>query len=52
MHFAHLIQSRKGRALVVLIVLAIVGILIALAVLWSGTSLKQFEVDDMYGLLD
>jgi hypothetical protein len=29
MHFAHVIQSRKGRACAVLIALAIIGILIA-----------------------
>jgi len=52
MYFAHVIQSRKGRAWVVLIALAIVGIVIAAVVLWSTRSAKQFEIDDLYGLLD
>ena len=46
------IQSRKERAWVVLIALAIVGIVIAAVVLWSTRSAKQFEIDDLYGLLD
>jgi hypothetical protein len=52
MHFAQVIQSRKRRALAALIALAIVSFLIAAIVLWSGRSPKQFEIDDLYGLLD
>jgi len=52
MYFAHVIQSRKGRAWLVLIALAIGGIVIAAVVLWSTRSSKQFEIDDLYGLLD
>jgi len=52
MYFAHVIQSRKGRAWLVLIALAIGGIVIAAVVLWSTRSPKQFEIDDLYGLLD
>jgi nitrogen fixation-related uncharacterized protein len=52
MYFAHVIQSRKGRAWTALITLAIVGIVIAAVVLWSSKSPKQFELDDLYGLLD
>jgi disulfide bond formation protein DsbB len=52
MHFASVIQSRKGQAWVVLIALAIIGILIAAVVLLSGRSLKPCEMDDLYGLLD
>lgn len=52
MHFAHVIQSRKGRAWAVLIALATVGILIAAIVLLSGRSPKPFQVDDLYGILD
>jgi hypothetical protein len=52
MSFAHVIQSRKGRAWVVLIALAIVGIAIAAVVLWSSRSPKPFAIDDLYGLLD
>jgi hypothetical protein len=52
MQFAHVILSRKGRAWAALIALVIVGILIAAVVLWSGRSPKQFEMDDLYGLLD
>jgi hypothetical protein len=52
MHFAQVIQSRKGRAWAALIALAIVAILIAAVVLWSGRSPKPFEMDDLYGLLD
>ncbi len=53
MRFAHVIQSRKGgRALAVLIALAIIGILIAAVVLLSGRSPTRFQVDDLYGLLD
>jgi hypothetical protein len=52
MRFAHVIQNRKGRALAVLIALAIIGILIAAVVLLSGRSPTPFQVDDLYGLLD
>ena len=52
MHFAHVIQSRKGRTWVVLIALAIMGILIVAVFLLSGRSPKPFEMDDLYGLLD
>ena len=52
MHFAHVIQSRKGRAWVVLIALAILVILIAAVFLLSGRSPKPFEMDELYGLLD
>ena len=52
MYLAHVIQSRKGRAWLVLIALAIGGIVIAAVVLWSTRSPKQFEIDDLYGLLD
>jgi hypothetical protein len=46
------IKSRKGRACVVLIVLAIVGILVAVFVLLSGRSQGPFHMDELYGLLD
>jgi hypothetical protein len=52
MHFAHVIQSRKGRGWAALIALAIVGIVIAAFVLLSGRSPRPFEMDDLYGLLD
>ena len=52
MHFAHVIQGRKGRAWAVLIALAIVGILIAAFVLLSGRSQGPFDMDELYGLLD
>jgi hypothetical protein len=52
MHFAHVIQNRKGRALVVLIALAIIGILIAAVVLLHGRSLGPIDMDELYGLLD
>ena len=52
MYFAHVIQSRKGRAWAVLIALAIMGILIAAVFLQSRRSPKPFEMDDLYGLLD
>jgi len=52
MHFAHVIQSRKGRAWVLLIALAIIGIFIAVVVFLSGRSPKPFEMDDWYGVLD
>jgi hypothetical protein len=48
MYFAHVIQSRKGRAWVVLIALAIVGIVIAAVVLWSSRSPKNFEIYVLY----
>jgi hypothetical protein len=52
MHFAHVIQSRKVRASVVLIALAILVILIAAVFLQSRRSPKPIEMDDLYGLLD
>jgi uncharacterized protein YneF (UPF0154 family) len=52
MHFAHVIQSRKVRAWVVLIALAILVILIAGVFLQSRRSPKPFEMDNLYGLLD
>ena len=52
MHFAHVIQRRKGRAWAALIALAIVGIVIAAVVLWPDKSIKHFEIDDLYELLD
>jgi hypothetical protein len=48
MHFAHLIQRRKGWAWIVLIALAIVGILIATIV---GLS-SRFNMEELYGILD
>jgi hypothetical protein len=52
MHFAHVIQSRKVRAWVVLVAVAILVILIAAVLLQSRRSPKRFEMDDFYGLLD
>jgi uncharacterized protein YneF (UPF0154 family) len=52
MHFAHVIQSRKVRAWVVLIALAILVILIAGVFLQSRRSPKLFEMNEIYGLLD
>jgi hypothetical protein len=52
MHFAHVIQSRKGRASVVLIVLAIIAIAIAGFFLLSGGSPEPFRMEELYGLLD
>jgi hypothetical protein len=52
MHFARLIESRKGRAWAVLITLAIVGILIAAFFLLSGRSHDAFDMDELYGVLD
>jgi uncharacterized membrane protein affecting hemolysin expression len=52
MHFAHVAQSRRVRAWVILIALAILVILIAAVFLQSRRSPKTFEVDDLYGLLD
>ena len=52
MHFAHVIQSRKVRAWVVLIALAILVILIAAVFLQSRRSPKPLEMDDLYGVLD
>jgi hypothetical protein len=51
MHFAHVIQNRKG-AWVLLIALAIIGILITAVVFLSGRSPNPFEMDDWYGVLD
>jgi hypothetical protein len=52
MHFTAVIASRKVRAWVVLIALAILISLIAAVFLQSHRSPKAFEVDDLYGLLD
>jgi len=52
MHFAHVMQSRKGRAWTVLVALAIKGILIAAFVLLSDRSQGPFDLDELYGLLD
>jgi hypothetical protein len=52
MRFAYVIQSRRVRAWVVLIALAIMVILIATVFLQSRRSPKPFEMDDLYGLLD
>jgi uncharacterized membrane protein affecting hemolysin expression len=52
MNLAHVIQSRKVRAWVVLLALAILVILIATVFLQSRRSPKPFEMDDLYGLLD
>ena len=52
MHFVHLSQNRKRPAWAALVALAIVGFLIAAFVLFSGISLKHFQVDDPYGVLD
>jgi disulfide bond formation protein DsbB len=52
MHFAHVIRSRKVRAWVVLITLAILVTLIAAIFLQSRRSPKPLEMDDLYGLLD
>ena len=48
MHFAHLIESWKGRPWRVLIALAIVGILIAMIV-WLSS---RFNLEELYGILD
>ena len=48
MHFAHVIQSRKGRAWAVLIALAIVGMFIATLV-WLSS---RFNMEELYGILD
>jgi Mg2+ and Co2+ transporter CorA len=52
MNFAHVIQSRKARAWIFLITVAIFVILIAAVLLQSRRSPKPFEMDDLYGLLD
>jgi len=52
MHLAHVIQSRKVRAWVILIAFAILVIFIAAVFLQSRRSPKPFEMDDLYGLLD
>jgi hypothetical protein len=52
MRFAYVVQSRRVRAWVVLIALAIMVILIAAVFLQSRRSPKPFEMDDLYGLLD
>jgi hypothetical protein len=48
MDFAHLIESRKGRASTVLIALAIVGMLIA-TIVWLSS---RFNMEELYGILD
>jgi hypothetical protein len=52
MRFAHVIRSRKVRAWVVLVALAILVILIAAVFLQSRRSPRSFEMDDLYGVLD
>ncbi len=52
MHFACVIRSRKVRAWVVLITLAILVTLIVAIFLQSRRSSKPIEMDDLYGLLD
>jgi hypothetical protein len=52
MQLAQVIQSRKVRAWVVLIALAILVILIVAVFLQSRRSPKPLETDDLYGLLD
>lgn len=52
MYLAQVIQSRRFRAWVVLIALAILVILIAGVCLHARRSPKPFDVDDLYGLLD
>lgn len=52
MRVTYLIQSRKERAWVVLIAIAITVILITAVFMLSGRSPKPFEMDDLYGLLD
>jgi hypothetical protein len=52
MQLAQVIQSRKVRAWVVLIALAILVILIVAVFLQSRRSPKPFQMDDLYGLLD
>jgi hypothetical protein len=50
MHLAYAIQSRRGRAFAVLMVVR--GILVAAVLLLSGKSPRPFEMDDLYGVLD
>jgi hypothetical protein len=52
MRSAYVIQSRRLRACIVLIALAILVILIAAVFLLSRRPPKPFEIDDHYGLLD
>jgi len=52
MQIAQVIQSRKVRAWLVLIILAILVILIAAVFLQSRISPTPLEMDDLYGLLD
>ncbi len=52
MHFSHVIRSRKVRARVVLITLAILVTLITAIFLQSRRSPQPIEMDDLYGLLD
>ena len=47
MHFAHVIQSRIGRARAVLIVLAIMLILIGAFVLLFGRAPRPFDMDEL-----
>jgi hypothetical protein len=51
MHFAHIIQNRKGLASVIFFVL-IVGISTAAFVLLSGKFQGPFDVNELYGILD
>jgi hypothetical protein len=52
MHFAHVIKSRNIRTWGVVVALALLVILIVAVFLQSRRSPKQFEMDDLYGLLD
>lgn len=52
MHFASALQIGKVKSWVVLIVLLIFVILIAALFLRSRRSPQQFEINDLYGLLD
>jgi hypothetical protein len=52
MYFAHVTQSRTGRAWAVLISLVIVGILIAAIVLLCSRSREPFDMDELYRILD
>jgi hypothetical protein len=52
MQIAQVVQSRKVRAWLVLIALAILVILIAAVFLQSRRSPRPLEMDDLYGLLD
>ena len=52
MHFASALQSRKVRTWVVPIALVVFVILIAALFLRSRRPPQQFEMNDLYGLLD